>query len=54
MLIFIDIFPPIQERGHWVILVVIHVSVAKFDVNYGVIGGFFLIIFPWRNGVGGL
>ena len=36
VLISLDIFPPIQERRHWLILVGIRVSVTKCDFNDGV------------------
>ena len=35
VLVFIDSFPPIQELFHRLILVVIRVSFAKFDLNNG-------------------
>ena len=36
VLVFLDPFPPVQERCHWVVLVCIRVSVTKIDVNDGV------------------
>ena len=36
VLVFIDRFPPVQERCHWFILVYIRVRVTKFDVKDGV------------------
>ena len=36
VLIFLDSFPPIYERRHWLILVGIRVRIAKFHVNDGV------------------
>ena len=35
VLIFIDSFPQNQERCHWFIILVIHVSITNFCVNYG-------------------
>ena len=35
LLVFIDIFPLIQELCHWLILVGIRISVTKFFVNDG-------------------
>ena len=37
MLILLRFLPPIQECYHWIKPVVIRVSVANFDVNYGVV-----------------
>ena len=36
MLVFLDLFPPGQERCNWFVLVRIRVSVTNFDVNNGV------------------
>ena len=36
MLVFLDIFPPVQERCRWFVLVRIHVSITKFELNDGV------------------
>ena len=33
VLVFFDIFPPEQERCHWLVLVRIRVSVTYLDVN---------------------
>ena len=35
VLVFVDSFPPSQERCDWIILVGNYVSVNKFDVNDG-------------------
>ena len=37
VLIFLASFSPIQELHHWLIPVVIRVSIANFYLNYGVI-----------------
>ena len=36
MIIHLHFLPPIQERYHWLKPVGIRVSIAKFDVDYGV------------------
>ena len=36
MIIRLHFIPPFQERYHWLKHVGIHISVAKFDVDYGV------------------
>ena len=36
VLVLVDLFPPGQERCHWLLLVRIRVSVTRFDVNDGV------------------
>ena len=35
-IVFLDIFPPVQERCHWFVIIRIRVSVTKFDVNNGI------------------
>ena len=35
VLVFLESYPPRQERCHCCILLGIYVSVAKFDANYG-------------------
>ena len=35
VVLFLGSFPPIQERWHWIIIVGIHISIAKVDVNDG-------------------
>ena len=35
VLILLDCFPPSQERCHWLVFVIIRVSVANFDANDG-------------------
>ena len=34
--VFLDLFPPGQERFHWFVLVCIRISVTKFGVNDGI------------------
>ena len=36
VVIFLDSLPTIQEGHHWLIFVVIRISVAKFDINDGI------------------
>ena len=36
VLVLLDFSPPIHDLRHWLIFLGTHVSVAKFDANYGV------------------